>query len=230
MNGFRWSVGAFLVVASALAGCAPAAVVIVSPGYGGAKVQSVSLAGFTDFPGAAGSGDIAASTFEKYLLLAGYRVMARASDPDLNGPGGPTKEQLNAAGSALGVDALAFGTLSDYSGATDQTVMVDMPQEQTDPIYGQVTTTQRSGDTRVRTTQSVVTGYSMTTTDAIVPEQETTPASVSMTVRLLDVTTGEVLWSVSSSGTGGDLPSATEAASSAAMQALVKKLKQAPGK
>ena len=165
-----------LLAAAALAACAPAAVVVVGASYDPARVKSVALSSFSDFPGATGSGDVAANTFEKYLL-ANYRLV-----------------------DASAADALAIGALTDYTGARDETVMVDVPREQSDPVYGQVVTTQRSGDARVRTTQNVVTGYVLTQTS-------------------------ELLWSVSASASGDDLAAAAEAASSAAMQAVTKRLK-----
>jgi hypothetical protein len=191
-----------LLAAAGFAACAPSAVVVVSPSYDPARIKSVAVASFADFPGAAGSGAVALNTFEKYLLQAGYRVV----DPGL-------------------ADAVAIGALTDYTGASDQTVMVDMPQEQSDPVYGSVVTTQRSDGMRVTSTQNVVTGYAMTETDQVVPETETVPAHVAMNVRLLDAKTNELLWSVSSSASGDDLPSATESASAGAMQAVIKKLK-----
>ncbi|HEX4048321.1 MAG TPA: hypothetical protein VH309_10830 [Elusimicrobiota bacterium] len=191
-----------LLAASAFAACAPSAVVVVSPDYQAANVKSVAVSSFSDFPGAPGSGDLAATAFEKYLLQAGYRVV-----------------------DASQADAVAIGAVTDYSGASDQTVMVDVPQEQTDPVYGQVVTTQRVGGARVQSTENVVTGYSTTETDQVVPETETVPAHVALSVRLVNAKTNELLWSASSSASGDDLPSATESASSSAMQAVIKKLK-----
>ena len=192
-----------LLAAAASAACAPRAVVVVSGAYDSSRVKSVALTAFSDFPGAPGSGEAAANTFEKYLLRADYRVV------------GPDQ-----------ADALAIGSLTDYTDARDQTVMVDMPLQQSDPVYGQIVTTQRSGDTRVRSTQNVVTGYAVTQTDQIVPQTETVPARVAMNVRLIDAKTNELLWSASSSASGDDLAAATEAASASAMQAVVKRLKQ----
>jgi len=191
-----------LAAAAALAACAPNAVVVVSPGYAAANVKAVAVTSFSDYPGATGSGDVAANTFEKYLLTAGYRVVDSAQ-----------------------ADALAVGAVTGYQGPRDETVMVDVPQSQSDPIYGQVVTTQRSGDTRTRTVQNVVTGYAITQTSQVVPETQTVPATVSLNVRLLDAKTNELLWSVSSSGSGDDAAAATEAASAAAIKALLKKIK-----
>ncbi len=222
---------AALALLAALAACAPPAVLVMSPGYDPAKVKRVTLVGFTDYPGAAGSGEIVASTFEKHLLSAGYRVVARSQNmqtlqSDFSAPGAVTQDQLVAAGTTLGVDALAFGTLSAYDSPVDQTVMVDMPVEQSDPLYGHVTTSERRGDTRVRTEKDVITGYATTTTMQSVPQEQTTPAHVAFTFELLDAQDGEVLWSVTASGTGDDLGAAAEDASQKAMKTVAAKLKK----
>ena len=220
------------LAAGALSACAPAAVVVVSRAYDPGKTQRVTLAALDDFPASPGSGQIASNTFEKYLLMAGYRLIERRSadqimkennfDPsEAANPG-----QISAAGKLLGVDAMAIGSVTDFTDARDETVMVDMPQEQSDPIYGQVVTTQRSGDTRVQSVTNVVTGYAVTQTNAVVPETQTVPAHVGLSVRLVDVTTGEVLWSVSSSASASDLTTATEQASASAMQAVTAQLKK----
>jgi hypothetical protein len=195
----------FIAIAAAagLAACAPNAVVVVSPSYDPARIKSVALTSFADFPGSPGSGDVALNAFEKYLLQAGYRVV-----------------------DAVQADAVAAGALTDYKGPRDETVMVDIPQTQSDPVYGQVVTTQRSGGLRVTSTQNVVTGYAVTQTDQVVPETVTLSAHVAMNVRLLDAKTSELLWTVSASASDADLPSAAEAASASAMQAVIKKLKK----
>jgi hypothetical protein len=191
-----------LAAAAACAACAPRAVVVVSPSYAAASVKAVAVTSFADYPGAAGSGDVAANTFEKYLLQAGYRVVDAAR-----------------------ADALAVGAVTGYQGARDETVMVDVPQSQSEPVYGQVVTTQRDGNTRVKTIQNVVTGYAITQTSQVVPETQTVPARVALNVRLLDARTNELLWSVSSTGSGDDPAAATESASASAMKALLKKIK-----
>lgn len=216
-EGARGRLLSILLAAAGVAACAPNAVVVVSSSYAPSRVKSVALTSFADFPGAPGSGDLAATVFEKYLLQAGYRVV-----------------------DASAADAVAAGSLTDYTGAQDQTVMVDVPQTQSDPVYGQVTTSEthasggggRRGGGGARTiatrtrTQDVIIGYNTTQTSQIVPETQTLPAHVALTVRLLDAKSGELLWTVSASGSGNDLSSATEEASAYAMQAVVKKLKK----
>lgn len=232
----RSALALFALIAAGLCACATPASVVVSRSYDPARVQRVTLASFADFPNVPGSGAIGADTFEKYLLLAGYRLVERRQAAQILAEhrftlsGGADASRLSAAGKLLGVDAIAIGSVTDYTGPRDQTVMVDMPQEQTDPIYGQIETTKRSGDTRIHTVQNVVTGYQTTMTSQIVPTTQTVPAHAAVNVRLVDVNDGEVLWSASASANGEDLPAALEEASANAMRAVAKKLKAAAKK
>jgi curli biogenesis system outer membrane secretion channel CsgG len=221
------------LLAAALAACATPATVLVSGDYASAKIKRVALVGFDDFSGAPGSGDVASSAFEKYLLLPGYALVERRQVDalmkehglDMSGavaPGGSY-------GKILGVDALVLGTITDFTAPSDETVMMDVPQEQTDPVYGQVTTTQHVGGRgggSMTTVQNVVTGYATTETDSQVAETEFVPAHVGLSARLVDASTGEVLWSVSASADGSSTGEAVEAASASAMHAVDDRLKK----
>jgi curli biogenesis system outer membrane secretion channel CsgG len=224
-----------LLAAAALCACATPAVVMVSPSYDAARTRKVTLAYLSDYPGAPGSGEIAANTFEKYLLVPGYRLVERRQAEQIlkeqafSLSGEVSRDQIRAVGRLLGVDALVLGGLTDYSGPRDQTVMIDMPVEQTDPVYGQVVTTKKSGDTRVRDVRTVVTGYATTRSSQLVSTTQTVPAHAGLAVRLVDVETGEVLWSASASAGGDDLAAALEEASARAMRALAKRLKEPAG-
>jgi curli biogenesis system outer membrane secretion channel CsgG len=196
----------------------------------------VAVLSLTDYPAAPGSGELAAGTLEKYLLWAGYSVIERRqvqqilNEQSFQASDAVDPAAIRKVGRLLGVDALVLGDLTDYADAREQTVMVDEPQENTEPIYGTVETTQRSQGTVVRTSQQVVTGYQTTTTDQVVPEVETLPAHVGMSVRLVDVGTAEVLWSASDSSQGADPAAATEQASAALMQGVAKQLKKSAPK
>lgn len=221
-----------LMLAAGLCACSTPAVVMISAVYDPAQVKRVAMVSFKDFPGSAGSGGLASDTFEKYLLWGGYGLVERRqvqqllSEQSLQATDAIDPATIKSMGKILGVDALALGSLTDYRSSREQTVMVDEPQEQSDPVYGTVTTVQRSGDERIRSTQQVVTGYATTTTDAIVPETETLPAHVAMSVRLVSVETGEILWEGSADSDGADLNAAAEQASAKIMQAVVAKLKK----
>ncbi|MDE2489278.1 MAG: hypothetical protein KGM24_00415 [Elusimicrobia bacterium] len=228
----RRGLAVLLAVATAAA-CAPPAAVLVSQGYDPAQVRRVALVSFSDYPGAPGSGAIAAGTFDKYLLLPGYQLLERRQvdallrEKAFDLSGAVDQTQLRRLGKLLGVDALAFGTLTNYAAPGQQTELVDMPLENTNPVYGRVVTTRKNRGARVTTIQDVVTGYSTTRRDAIVPQTSLVPAQVGLSVRLVDVETGTVLWSVSASAVGSDLPSALEDASAQAMRAVVRQLRRA---
>lgn len=214
----------------ACAGCATPATVIVSPGYDASRVNRVALVRVQDFPGMAGSGDAAASIFEKYLILGRYRLVERRQvgevmgEQALGAAGGIDPATARRLGKVLGVDALVFGSLSDYTDSRDRTVIVDVPQEHIEPVYGEVETTVRQGNVTQRTTQPVITGYTFHQHDEFVPEVETVPAHVGLSVRLVDAQSGEVLWSASASSDGDDLTAATEDASSRIMSAVAEKI------
>jgi hypothetical protein len=222
----------FLALTAVLSACAPSAVVMVSHGYNPRAVRSVAVLGITDYDGAPGSGEIAANALDKYLLWADYRVVERRQVQQI------LQEQSFAAAAAdpatiknvgrlLGVDAVIFGAVTDFSNARDQTVMVDVPQQQTDPVYGKIVTVQHDNGAMVKTVQDVVTGYSTTETDQWVPEVETLPAHVGLSARLVDAGSGELLWDASAQSEGVNPATATEQACSALMQGVVKQIKKA---
>lgn len=214
------------------AGCASPGIVFLSQGYSRAEPRRVALLNFADYPGAPGSGEIAASTFEKYLLWADYNLIERRhvsqilKEQALSVSGAMDQSTIRNIGKIIGVDALVFGTLTDFSHNRERTVMVDMPQQQSEPVYGQVVTVQQSGSATISTTQSVLTGYATRQTSRLVPEVITFPAKVGMAVRLVDVQTSEVLWSASTAADGSSLTTATEEASSKIMLAVVNQLKK----
>jgi hypothetical protein len=223
---------AVLSLALGLSACVPPAIVFLNPHYDPQAIKRVALIDMEDFPAMQGSGKIAAGLFEKYLFLGGYSVLesrqvnAAMEQASLPSSSSLTLTQIQQLGTLLGVDALAFGQLTDFSDSSDKTVIVDMPLEQSSPIYGKVVTVQHSPDGVVKTEQDVVTGYSSTTTDAPIQQTETVYAHVGMSMRLVDAHTGEVLWSASTSGTGQHLNDATEAASAQIMRAVSAQLKK----
>jgi hypothetical protein len=221
-----------LALSAMLGACAAERpVVFVSRAYDSGKIRRVAMVDIVDFPGAPGSGEIMAGTFEKYLLRADYnlierrqlRALLREKSLELSEAVGKTS--IKKLGRLLGVDALAFGSLTDFSDVREQTVMVDMPLQHTEPIYGTVVTKQRNAETEVETRQKVVTGYSLHSHDRIIPQTETLPAHIGLSVRLVSVETGEVLWSASAASNGIDLAEASEEVSAGLMESLLKQLR-----
>jgi len=215
----------------ALSGCATPAVVFISNSYNASAVKRVALINFSDYPNLQGSGEVAAATFEKYLMGFNYSLVERRQvnqilkDHVLNLSGAVDQTTIRSVGKLLGVDALVFGGVTSFSDVRQQTVMTPVVQVQSDPVYGKVESFHRDGDGgMVKTTQNVVTSYTMRQTSQYVPETQLVPAVVGMSVRLVDVETGEVLWSASASGSGDSLSAAAENASAAILKTVNAKL------
>jgi hypothetical protein len=213
----------------ALFGCATPAVIFVSPTYPTQSVQRVAVLGFTDFNGQPGSGTTVADVFEKYLFNLHYVIIdpsqaqVALQGKSLNASGNLDASALATLGKTLNVDAVVSGSLSDYAQTSEQTVMVNEPQEETDPIYQTVTVQGRHGNLRTITQQV---GTQTTFVDQSVPETETLPARVGLSARLVSVKTGELLWSGSASADGSNLSSAAENASTKITQALQKAIEK----
>ena len=138
-----------------------------------------------------------ADIFEKYLFNLQYQIV------DANQPH----------------DAEITGTLSELNNTSEQTVMVDIPQEEIVPVYQNVTIQGRHGGLRTITEQ---TGTQTVMTNQSVPETETLPARVGLSARMVSVKNGQLLWSGSGSADGMDISSAAEAAASKVTEALQK--------
>ena len=226
-----WSLG---LAFAGLTGCATPAVVMVSSNYKPQEIKRAAFVGFDDYPGQQGSGALVADAFEKYLLKGPYPLVARSeADQALTqqhltlGTAANTKH-LATLGAALNVDAVILGSVAEYTNTSEQTVMVNEPQEESDPIIGEVVTRQRQRGQVVTTRQPVVTGYVTSYTNQIVPETQTLPARVGINVRMVRIKGGEVLWSGSGMGDGMTLSAAAEDAAQRVMNTLEKKLREPP--
>lgn len=208
----------------------PRAFVVVSPRYDQVQVQRVALIGFVDYPGIEGSGEVTSSIFEKYLLSSGYTLVERRQvseilkEQSLQVSGVLEQPTMRQIGRLLGVNALVIGSINDFNDPREQTVLVDMPIGHSSPIYGEVETTHKVGDTTVKTKRKIITGYDFYNSSRIVPQVQQIPAHVGLSLRLVHVETGEVLWSASASAKGDFLSEATEKASAQIMEAVSSEL------
>jgi len=180
-------------------GCAAPAVVFVSPDYNAQQIKRVTVQGFSDAPGQQGSGAMMSDVFEKYLFSLHYEIV----DPN-----------------QVQVDAVITGSVSELTDTSEQTVLVDIPQEVTTPVYQDVVVQGRHG---LRTVNEQI-GSQTVETDQSVPETETLPARVGLSVRMVSAKNGELLWSGSGSADGMDISSAAEAVASKVTSALKKEL------
>ena len=173
----HWVLGMSLLSAAGFWGCATPAVVFVSPNYNPQQIKRVTVSSFSDAPGQLGSGAMVTDVFEKYLFNLHYEIV------DANQPQ---------------ADAVVTGSVSELTDTSEQTVMVDVPQEETEPVYQTVVVPSRHGLRAV----TEETGTQTTFTDQSVPETETLPARVGLSARLVNAKNGELLWSGSGSADG----------------------------
>jgi hypothetical protein len=194
-----WALGIGGLVLAGLSGCATPAVVFVSPDYNAQQIKRVSVEAFSDAPGQQGSGATMSDVFEKYLFNLKYEIV----DP-----------------SQAQADAIITGSISELTDTSEQTVLVDVPQEVTTPVYQDVVVQGRRGQFAVN--EQV--GTQTTETDQSVPETEVLPARAGLNVRMVSAKSGELLWSGSASADGMDISSAAEAVASKIVDALQKEL------
>ncbi len=205
------------------AGCAPKPIVAIKPNYDFSKMGPVALIDPSDYPGQPGSGAAVSEGLEPYLLKAGYNLIERSqvqqilqeqsfSHSGAIDPG--TAEQL---GKVLGVNALILGTVTNAVQAQSSTYMETVQNTNFQPVYQGGGHVGRDGRVHGGVTQ-----YDVVTTNDEVPETYTTPASISFTVKMVDVTTGQVLWTGSISSDGDSLADAATKASGRLMDALKK--------
>jgi|GEM_PF-3146091 len=215
----------FALLPLMLAACAPSATVVVSPGYDPARVQLVTIGAIADFPDAPGSGEAVAAVLEKRLLVAGDRLVTRRRAlPALRAALGDAAadadaDQIRAAARDLGVDGMIFGTLADYTPASERTIIADYPQREFAPIYGSASRTAGRED-------PFPAGDDQTSW-VKVPVEQITPARIALTIELLDADTGETLWTATAERSGNDLAVATAEAVDALVEAVSKKRRSA---
>ncbi len=206
------------ISAFALTACAPKAVGLIGSKYDFSRIKRVALVSFSDYPGAAGSGEITASAFELHLLKMGYSVIERRqiskvlSEQSLDMSGSIDQSTMRKLGKLLGVQAIVLGSVTDFFNVRDRTIYLNMPEHDSKPVYGEVVTIRQQPGSMIKTVQNIVTGYEYDVKNRLVPTVETVPAHVGLSVRLVDVQTGQLIWSASDSGGGNDITKAAQKA------------------
>jgi hypothetical protein len=208
-----------------LAACAAPPIVAVRPNYDFSKVGRVALIDPPDAPGETGSGAVVARALEPYLLQAGYDLVERGQvDKVLAEQAFTHTDSVDPAtavklGKLLGAEALVLGRVTGASPAQSATYLQSVSNTSYRPVYESQTVTDKQG--RERTRQKIA-RYDVVTTNDQVPQTYTSPAYVAFTVKLVDVTTGQVLWTGSVSDEGDSLAGAAATASARLFKALKK--------
>lgn len=186
-------------------GCAQK-VVSVQPNFDFSKIKKVAVLGFEDFPEMPGSGRLVSSVFEKAVLRAGVQLVERRQveailkEQKLDLTGAVNFLSTSKLGQMLQVDALILGTITAYVPERRDVVLVNIRERRADPIFGTETYThQRGTGTPVMVQRNVVQGYTKRTQSYQMPQTYTLEAEVGVSVRMVEVQSGEVVWVGSSS-------------------------------
>jgi curli biogenesis system outer membrane secretion channel CsgG len=183
---------------------------VLNTSYDLNRVQRIGIIKFdTHFLGMRGVENM----FAKYLIQNGFKVVERAKIDDIlrehkiSAQGYLSPETAKLIGKILGVDALMTGSVLSYSPARKELVTVRRRIKRVEPVYGTKTHTTPSGNTK---TVSEKVGERVFYDTITEPRIETIYAEVSLTAKLIDVETAEVIWVGSYSDSGVDMEDATD--------------------
>lgn len=192
----------------------------VSRRYDFSRVQRLGIIKFNannELP--AGVEDI----FAKYLLRSGFTVIERSqlerilSEQKLNMSGALDQETLKQIGKVSGVDALVLGSITSYYPERREVILIRTRNKYEEPVFKKVKREQKNG-TYIEVEEPV--GTEVRYEDTQIPQVQTMEAQVGLVVKLVDVTSGEVVWVGSGTNEGINTHLAIEATASY----LVKKL------
>lgn len=168
--------------------------------------------------------------FAKYLIQNGFKVVERAKIDDIlrehkiSAQGYLSPETTKFIGKILGVDALMTGSVLSYSPARKELVTIRKKLRRVEPVYETKTHTTPSGNTKTVTEKVGERVFYETITE---PRIETIYAEVSLTAKLLDAETAQVIWVGSYSDTGTDMEDALDNIAYYLMRRLAKDWKKA---
>ncbi|MBI4422718.1 MAG: hypothetical protein HY554_03260 [Elusimicrobia bacterium] len=217
-----------VLLAGLLSSCASRPVVAVKPGVDFSKIRRVALLGFDDFPRRRNSGDLVGSMFEKELVAAGYSVVERRrvaqvlSEQRLSVSGAVEPRLARKLGKILGVDAFILGSVTAFQEPEVERYTMEQEDVTREPIVRRVTRRKKNpltGET-VSSEEEEVVGYNTTRTVRQVPQTRSVAAQIGIAARMVEVTTGEVLWVGSATDTGFSMDEAAQDAAHTIMEAV----------
>ncbi len=216
------------VIGAFLTGCA-GPIVSINQNYNFDKIKRVAVLGFEDFPQNEGSGKLVSGAFEKALLQSSVMLVERRQveailkEQKLDVTGAMDAASPESLGKLLNVDALVLGTLTVYSPEKRGVMLVDIQEDQSEPIFKRQSFTRKRGtDTWVTTEREVIQGYNRRSKTYQMPQTYTLEAEVGASVRMVDVKTGEILWVGTSSQEAINTQIAAEIIARRIMKALKK--------
>jgi len=203
---------ALIFSAALLSGCASQTAINLSYDLG--KIKRIGTVQF-DAP----SSDIRGieDIFSKHLIANGFNVMERArlaqimDEHKITAQGLISPETSKSVGKILGVDALLMGTVVSYTPPREEVSYIETYSNYEEPVYQQTSERQQDGSFK---TVYVQNGTKVTREATKTPHVYTSYAQVGVTVKLVDIETGDIIWVGSDTNEGIDAASAAEASAS----------------
>lgn len=206
----------------ALSACGPSRV-SMNPNYDMSRIKRVAVLDFEPFEGFPESSAALSVVFEKYLLGAGYQLVERSkvrkvmSEQHFQLTGAVDPTQAVSLGKILGVDALLLGSVTVFKESTQQMYVVETISTRQEPI---VTRKQREmlvkGERKIEEVEEV-TGYKTIRDVTRTPQTYTQQAESAAVVRMIDTTSGEIIWVGNAMEAGVDTQTASEYVAKAIM-------------
>lgn len=188
----------------------------VSRNYDFSKIKRVAVLGFEPYASDDISGKTMVSVFEKMLIEQGYQVVERSQVDKILGEqnfqfgGAVDPTQVVQLGKILGVDALVMGSVTVYRPheISYQTVQIDAEYE--DPIITRKTIESVKDGKKIVENIDVVSGYVRRKETQYQPQLFRVQAEVGVFVKMVDATSGELVWVGSTTEQGTNIQVASE--------------------
>lgn len=169
--------------------------VAIRENYDFGRIKRVGVISFKDYPSHPNSGETVGDTFVKHLLRAGYNVIERTdlekvlTEQKLNISGIIDQATAKKIGNISGIDAVITGTVSLFSPAKKDVVLVKVKEVTTEGRREK----QSEGKEKIEKPERVITK----TVEKEEPHIYTIEAEVGITAKMIDVETGEIIWASS---------------------------------
>lgn len=203
--------------------------VALKPNYHFEKIQRVALVSFEDYPKQSGSGEIVSSVFEQSLMKSRYQIVERQrvnkilDEQAFTLSGAVDSKTVKQIGDLLGVDAMIMGNVTAFRPEKETVIMVNTIEESNEPIIRKKQEKIKQGDRWVTVEKESI-SYRQNRKSYKMPQTQLIEAKVGLAVRMVDVQTGEVLWTANGAVEASDTEEAAEILSRRIMKSVQKSI------
>ena len=220
-----------LVLCLVFTGCSQ--IVTVKKDYNFTKLKRVALLQLEDLPGQPGSGKRISSLMEKSFLGNGCDLIERQKTEAIldeikfQYSGAADPATVKKLGKLLGADSLVMGSVTLFSPEHHNIAYLEIWNETKEPIYETVKEKVKKGDQWIEVEKQVEKGHKTLRTVSKTPQDYVQDAEVGISIRMVDVETGEIIWTASDWEDGLNTQVATEILTSHIAKSVKKQVEKA---